>query len=607
MKLLLILTIVTLNTLNCSILSDGPFELDGNAISSVNDDWDVLLSGSDSSHSFSGIINESAMASIYTQGGSKDVNNINKWRHESGSVPDKDELLHAFAASYIIGNDVFLYFGSDRFSNGGDSSVGFWFFKDLVSPLDDGTFKGNHKNGDILILANYGSNSEIKLYKWENDDLVLLFANDEAECQDELPQSVCAITNNNTISSPWDYVPKDGPPGQFPENSFLEGGIILNNFFDEIDDGGIPCFSSFLVVSRSSSSINAQLKDFILNEFKLCGIDIVLECTDVEIDDTKTLLLYSYTISATNTGFGNLYDVSVTYNDDLIDFIDIFPPQQENIYNGTFTSLDQLVDPGIAVVTGYIFPDSMNEDDIISDTSDASICPVIPIVTSIETDVNCVNIIIDEIEEVFIYTYRVYVENVGFGQQTIDEANIMYNNLIEVVNIIGIVLDPVLPNNSILIDGVIITNNIIDLLELSVDTVNYKEEIDSSTSLSLMCPMITVTPNITIHKECDSFLELTDNRLCVKINVNVTICNTGDIKLKNLTISDDRGTENVSDDHNILQVELPVDLCMEFNYDYYPSINDGSVFSDTVTVNGSAILNFGDVEHSDTATCGLCF
>src|SRR5439155_9658810 len=128
----------------------GRFELDGNATSSTSDDWDKVchqVTGSDCSTT-SNTTGASAVswtseqdnlsASIFTGGGSKDPIDISSWAWKDGSVPDKDNLLHAFAARYTlpasatcpngtnppVGTCDVLFFGSDRLDNSGDAQQG---------------------------------------------------------------------------------------------------------------------------------------------------------------------------------------------------------------------------------------------------------------------------------------------------------------------------------------------------------------------------------------------------------------------------------------------------------------------------------------------------
>ena len=71
---------------------------------------------------------------------------------ETGNVPDKDNIEHAYAAAYNCDDfptgggfgdpnndpDLCLYFGLDRFANNGDAQVGFWFFQSEHAHGDDG-------------------------------------------------------------------------------------------------------------------------------------------------------------------------------------------------------------------------------------------------------------------------------------------------------------------------------------------------------------------------------------------------------------------------------------------------------------------------------------
>jgi hypothetical protein len=67
----------------------------------------------------------SASSSSFTGGGSKDELDTSNWLHKAGSVLDKDDLAHAYAARYSTRGQVLLYFGADRTANDGDSQIGF--------------------------------------------------------------------------------------------------------------------------------------------------------------------------------------------------------------------------------------------------------------------------------------------------------------------------------------------------------------------------------------------------------------------------------------------------------------------------------------------------
>jgi len=60
-------------------------------------------------------------------------------------------------------------------------------------------------------------------------------------------------------------VPKTGTPQKIPTGGFVEGGIDLTALGIE------GCFASFIAETRSSPSVDAQLKDFVLGQFEHCG------------------------------------------------------------------------------------------------------------------------------------------------------------------------------------------------------------------------------------------------------------------------------------------------------------------------------------------------
>lgn len=266
-------------------------------------------------------IQDPAPLTIFTTGGSKDINNVSQWRHRSGSVPDKDNILQAVAAALALPNgDTAVYFAASRSANNGDADIGLWFFQENVAPQPDGTFgPTNHIDGDLLILVNFeggGLVPTIQAYKWQggvNGGPVLAGNLTTGECgvgPNAGNFDACAITNTAASNAPasWGYVPKSGTPGVFPPQSFFEGGVNLNRIFGA---GNVPCFSSFLAETRSSSSITATLKDFAEGSFNLCKITVTKNCNFVGVIDDGTALQYTFSGTVTNNGAGTVYDVEV--------------------------------------------------------------------------------------------------------------------------------------------------------------------------------------------------------------------------------------------------------------------------------------------------------
>lgn len=337
----------------------GLFELDGNIpddAAKAGDDWGGLYDGSAAKANliaFSGVLSDPAPKSIFTQGGSKDVNDIPQWKHTDGSVPDKDDITNAYAAAYTNptdvcitngapsacssgqtpvhkANDLIVYFGFDRYANNGDAFAGFWFFQSDVSLNADGTFNGQHTAmrpdpnnpgqylpGDMFVTVAYpqasGAVPSIKVYEWDPNDvngdknvdpdlsggkmspLQLLASAADATCDGKGNKLACAISNlSGQDSPPWPYTPKSG--SGLPYESFFEGGINVTRLL-----GSTPCFASFLAETRSSSSQTAQLKDFVVGAFPVCGIDVTKACAG-DLNSTGDGVNVKFFGTLTNTG-----------------------------------------------------------------------------------------------------------------------------------------------------------------------------------------------------------------------------------------------------------------------------------------------------------------
>jgi hypothetical protein len=279
------------------------------------------------SSAFSGIVTDPAGTTIFG-GGNKDIQDVSSWSWVDGSVPDKSDLLHAAAAGYDNGGELVIYYTADRFANSGDTFMGFWFFQDEVA-LDNGGFTGNHQDGDVLVLVNFPqANNAVPLVqtlKWDatcskkdsNNPLpgdcaatnLRLLSTGEADgavCVDNsgdpLEQLACANTNDGPRYSPWNYTSKTGE-SMFPFETFFEGGINISKLL-----GGEACFASFMAETRASSSFTAQLKDFVLGAFPLCGIEVGKLCyaNTPTIGSTYNSAIFTYDVAGCieNDGFG---------------------------------------------------------------------------------------------------------------------------------------------------------------------------------------------------------------------------------------------------------------------------------------------------------------
>ena len=318
---------VVLVTSALAVHDTGAFQLDTPSAdarvssgSAGADDWDrickdnpttcTLKTGFDaaatttataSSHENDGALN----ATIFSGGGSKDIYGISSgawaWKDESGGLPDKDNLLHAYAARYSIapsdecpvGTGVttceLIFFGSDRYANDGDATQAFWFLQNQVTLGSNKVggafgFTGTHRNGDLLVISEFsngGTKSTITVYKWtcggtgngptcdSTGSLIFVAGGENQKCGGSTPDPFCGIVNESTdpIDSPWAFTDKAGST-QFRQGELFEAGINLSD--PSINLAG-ECFASFVAETRSATSTSAQLKDFVLGQFQPCG------------------------------------------------------------------------------------------------------------------------------------------------------------------------------------------------------------------------------------------------------------------------------------------------------------------------------------------------
>lgn len=316
-----------------AVNNTGAFELDGNAISGnapapfgPADDADrvchqVLGTDCSTTSNTTGAtavtyVDSSTNLEIFTGGGSKDPQDPGTswlWK-PADTIPDKDTILHGFAARYSLPTNAstcpsadttcqVIFFGVDRFDNSGDAQLGFWFFKSTVglthtSQSGGLKFSGNHQDGDLLVISDFsvgGSTSTIAAYTWDHlcgtaskgvnsifggtttpgqcgsNNLRLAGFSTAANCASSAPTAAfCGIANtaNGTVA-PWSFTDKSGNHS-YLQGEYYEAGINLSAL-----NLGNECFSSIEGESRSSTSPTATLKDFILGNFQNCSATAV--------------------------------------------------------------------------------------------------------------------------------------------------------------------------------------------------------------------------------------------------------------------------------------------------------------------------------------------
>jgi hypothetical protein len=333
---------------HAAVLTDS-FEIDQDASNgaALGDDWDTLLANGNPSGAFVFDVDpvNSSADDNFNQGGSKDERDISAagitktyWLNTQTTPPDKDDLEHAFAASYTAANgDLLVYFGADRFSNSGDAAVGFWFFQNEVSDNNNsGVFSGVHKVGDILITSDFrqgGGVGVINVLKWvggtnplkllvsktlaQGQQIPDVFCNDQINGTPTIPaNTVCATSNRSPkpVPNSWTggYVFKGGGNNNmFPTGTFFEGGVNISALFQ---GSSLPCFTSFLAMTRTSASTTAQLKDYVSGAFPVCGIEVGKACnlnSPPTVNNDGVSIHTSFNVPIHNTGSSTVYSVKL--------------------------------------------------------------------------------------------------------------------------------------------------------------------------------------------------------------------------------------------------------------------------------------------------------
>jgi hypothetical protein len=293
---------------------------------------------------------------VFTIGSSKDFNDIaGNWHSTTGSVPDKDEITHAYAAISVVPTTAattadgtaghrILTFGGDRFATNGDANIGLWFFQNAVG-IDPATgdFTGTHLNGDLFVVSAFtggGGTSTIDVYEWVGSPLSGAAALcsglggtlDNAGTLCKLPATQnkgFGVVNPAALTGScpggggldWPYTTKGGAdcltgPCTAPKGSFYEGGLDLSTL-----GFANTCFSTFLLETRSSATVDAILKDFALGSFDTCALEVTKTPATQSICEGGTAH-YDFTVhnAGVSTLFVTVVDDGGTPNNTADDF-----------------------------------------------------------------------------------------------------------------------------------------------------------------------------------------------------------------------------------------------------------------------------------------------
>jgi len=355
---------VVLAVVGTGIDNGAFFELDGNASVQSTHDWNQVYADSLNKTNTAQAIAAAFVTDgfgagddILTGGSTKDPLDFPGWlwkQNNTTSVQDKDDLEHVFAAAYTLSNGhTGIFFGSDRFSNSGDSQMGFWFLQDPTVAINNNAHGGasvgfnvKHMVGDLLIVAHFvngGAVPQITLFTWVGGSAGIqqVGSVDNNLCNPSTGSvpDICAITNVAAAGQSWSFTEKASDnPGV--SGTFMEGGIDLQNAL-----GSSPCFNVFFAETRSSQTPSSTLSDFTKPvPFVLCSIDASKSCSSASIltnsNTGANTVHYTFT-GAVTAPQANAWDATIT---------DTFPAGAANTHLGSGS--DPSVAPACTPVNG---------------------------------------------------------------------------------------------------------------------------------------------------------------------------------------------------------------------------------------------------------------
>src|SRR6187455_2417742 len=210
--LLVLLSLFVINT-------NAQITVDGNPSTATNE-WCTPLSPSSVRPHLhvKDILNGSGDDTEFNQGTS-DVLDIPDWNWGLGNISGKTDLGNVG----LVVDNCTIYFFADRFAAEGDADLGLWLFKDPGFSLNpDGTFNGQHLEGDILITSKFtngGGVQTTKVYYWHNDDLVLLFDTAIDPTKENIAGGA-VNTAESAVPCGWEYT------GKFPDKTKYQAGTF---------------------------------------------------------------------------------------------------------------------------------------------------------------------------------------------------------------------------------------------------------------------------------------------------------------------------------------------------------------------------------------------
>ena len=244
---------------------------------------------------------------VFGGGSNKNNDLISTWTWQTGNTPAKDDISNAYTYATLstqagFEGDLVIYAGIERLTPNGDSHVDIEYNqaaigldKDLECDNDgvanDGSgdpdpsdskpceFVNEKTAGDFIVsmdFTNGGDLGSLTIHKWDGFDYVQVidpiigegcnpeFSNGDTVAED----AVCGFSNDSSIDGgPWLNFDNHGDEITLLEqNAFTEFGINVTEVL-----GQTLCINSVNFHTRTSQSFTAELKDFALSDFNVCG------------------------------------------------------------------------------------------------------------------------------------------------------------------------------------------------------------------------------------------------------------------------------------------------------------------------------------------------
>jgi len=554
-----------------AVHANGTFELEGDADddsgAGLPDDWETLYNGgsldggSATAFSFTTDKFESGADDYFTGGGSKTPNEIGDWSYKiapPSAPPDKNNITHAYAANYNVGGEQIVYFGADLFDDNGDAELAFWLFQEEITqvPTTPGGpsagFIGNHVLHDPYIavkFANGGTQALIAVYEWDPSCT-------KPPGNGPFPAGGCAANNIRVVIPEGPATCTGAPAGDvacaitntsnqaspwpyIPKDDAPANVFPPTTFFE----GGINIFDVFgqnLCFSSFMAQTGAS------TSFTSTSKDFSLGSFSVcSVGATKTCANDDEESDTPNNITYNIRGCAINDGGGSINI----------------TSLENSIGGGSAytpVDLAWYVPGQVDDGGGLRDFNPATDCDdealLLQAVSSgsVVTDLSSEDL---DAGEALVYAFSESGPSNG-------------------------------PSDEVTIDAEGTDGSDIDA--------------DSDTAI---CPTLDFNASLSVSKQCAADLEDAGSTLVVRIDFEGEVCNTGEVDLTNLVLSDDIDmptgvtvTFSLDPDstHTDPDTSIAVGECVAYEGYYYPdSIPTGDIcpFMDQVTATVDAPIN----------------